>query len=135
MIYIEKNTTNEFGLELPSMPSTYVYFMFVFTFETAIQQEPRYWFYDNPVCNARITYFELIESDSAQQDDEVSPINLPIGQWKYEVFASDSPFNLGSPENLGYFMQEGRMIVDGETTVAPVYQGTQEQFYTPNVYD
>ena len=32
MIYISKNTTNEFGLEFPSIPTTYVYFMFVFTY-------------------------------------------------------------------------------------------------------
>ena len=135
MIYIEKNTTNEFGLEFPSIPTTYVYFMFVFTFESAVQQEERFWFYDNPVCNNRTNVFELVESDSAQQTDEVSPINLPIGQWRYEVYASDIPINLGSPENLGDFIQEGRMVVDGVTTEEPVYIGTQEQVYQPNVYD
>jgi hypothetical protein len=109
--------------------------MFVFTFESAVQQEERFWFYDNPVCNNRTNVFELVESDSAQQTDEVSPINLPIGQWRYEVYASDIPINLGSPENLGDFIQEGRMVVDGVTTEEPVYIGTQEQVYTPNVYD
>ena len=135
MIYIEKNTTNEFGLEFASIPTTYVYFMFVFTFESAVQQEERYWFYDNPVCNNRTYIFELIESDSAEQTDEESPINLPIGQWKYEVYSSNNPISLGSPENLGVFIQEGRMVVDGVTTEEPVYIGTQEQVYSPNVYD
>lgn len=135
MIYITKNTTNEFGLEFPSIPTTYVHFLFVFVFESAVQQEERYWIYDNPVCNNRTNVFELVESDSALQTAEENPINLPIGQWLYQVYASDSPINLGSPENLGEFIQEGRMVVDGVTTVEPVYQGTQEQVYTPNVYD
>ena len=135
MIYISKNTTNEFGLEFPSIPTTYVYFMFVFTFESAVQQEERYWFYDNPVCNNRTNVFELVESDSALQSDEQYPINLPIGQWDYQVYSSNNPISLGSPENLGTLIQEGRMVVDGVTTVPEVYIGTQEQFYTANVYD
>ena len=135
MIYISKNSTNSFGLEFPSFPTSYTYFMFVFTFESALQQEPRYWFFENPICNNRTNIFELVESDTASQTSEINPINLPIGQWKYEVYASDAPISLGSPENLGIFLQEGRMNVAGITTLEPVYQGTQTQEYTPNVYD
>jgi hypothetical protein len=135
MIYISKNSTNSFGLEFPNFPTDYTYFMFVFTFEGTLTQEPRYWFFEDPVCNNRTNVFELVESDSASQISEVNPINLPIGQWRYEVYASDSPISLGSPENLGIFLQEGRMVVAGVTTVETVYVGTQTQEYTPNVYD
>lgn len=108
MIYINKNTVNEFALTLTeSTTITDPYFLFKFVWEYDETLDPVYWTgTDYSAYPERYNLFYLSEG--------TDPI-LRQGQYKYEVFESSSPITIDeNTDETGLDkIEEGRMVVEG----------------------
>jgi hypothetical protein len=115
MIYIEKNTTNNIILEVSNITS-YLYWVFKFTPEWTSDTTP-FWFTTLNIkpnsAGLRYDEFLLEESDSGSVSPaNAVPIKLEAGQWKYEIFGSDSPINFSTLNIYNESVSEGRMYVE-----------------------
>jgi len=108
MIYITRDTTNEFALTLTeSTTITNPYFLFKFVWEYDETLPSVYWMgTDYSAYPERYNLFYLND-----------PIDLELrqGQWRYEVY--ETPIDLVVDENTDETgltkIEEGRMVVEG----------------------
>lgn len=135
MILINKNTTNRFALEFPQLESSEIYFLFSFQYEGTLDDYYIYFTASDisSACN-RYSLFEVTESDG----EEVGTIKLELGQWEYNVWVSDTDFgtfsnpNVEPPLSISGSIQTGRVVVKGQTTTEPVYQGANIEVADPD---
>lgn len=135
MILINKNSTNRFALEFPQLESSETYFLFSFQYEGTSDDYYIYFTASDisSACN-RYSLFEVTESD----DEEVDTIKLELGQWEYNVWVSDADWgtfsnpNVTPPAKISGSIQTGRVVVQGQTTTEPVYEGTPIEVVDPN---
>jgi hypothetical protein len=135
MILINKNSTNRFALEFPQLESSETYFLFSFQYEGTSDDYYIYFTASDisSACN-RYSLFEVTESD----DEEVDTIKLELGQWEYNVWVSDADWgtfsnpNVEPPAKISGSIQTGRVVVQGQTTTEPVYEGTPIEVVDPN---
>ena len=147
MIYIEKDNTNVFALELSALiPSNHIYFLFGVLWEGEIDKEWRaIQMIDSSLNPCRYNKFAIIESTMGTQDlwidnlDGLSEIQMELGQYKYSVWSSETPFEtpLGwdgqtPPVNTQPF-STGRLIVVGE--IESPYDSIIINTALPSVYD
>jgi hypothetical protein len=126
MIYIEKNTENTFVLELKWLGTMVAtpYYLFEFINEFDIERVSR--FFTTPdVSNSTNRYnkFILEESDSGSDGNVDSlPINLVSGQYKYNVYRSDSPIDIDDDIQISDIVSNNpistaRMVVEGDNQI------------------
>ena len=135
MILINKNSTNRFALEFPQLESSETYFLFSFQYEGTSDDYYIYFTASDisSACN-RYSLFEVTESDG----EEVGTIKLELGQWEYNVWVSDADWgtfsnpNVEPPAKISGSIQTGRVVVQGQTTTEPVYEGTPIEVVDPN---
>ena len=135
MILINKNSTNRFALEFPQLESSETYFLFSFQYEGTSDDYYIYFTASDisSACN-RYSLFEVTESDG----EEVDTIKLELGQWEYNVWVSDADWgtfsnpNVEPPAKISGSIQTGRVVVQGQTTTEPVYEGTPIEVVDPN---
>ena len=107
MIYINKDTTNEFALTLTeSSVISNPYFLFKFVWELDEDLTPIYWVgTDTSPYIDRYNLFNLEEGVDA---------TFKIGQYSYTVYESVDPTPI---DETGLTeVEEGRMVVDGIAT-------------------
>ena len=127
MIYIEKNTQNDFALELTGLTGCDAYFLFEFEFEFTLDRSSRFFTApDTSSFPSRYNLFSLTESDTgATGDADNVPICLESGQYKYKIYTSSSPIDITNiPGYTGDSpISQGRMVVEGTNLIVPsVYQ-------------
>lgn len=147
MIYIEKDTTNEFALELSAViPSDQIYFLIGILWEGEIEKEWRaIQMIDSSVNPCRYNKFTIIESTMGSDDLWIDStitnqeIRLELGQYKYNVWSSEIPFEEPldwngkvAPVNTKP-ISTGRMIVVGE--IETPYDSIIPNVSLPSVYD
>lgn len=141
MIYIQKNTINQIALELSCLiPSTYIYFLFEFTFEGDTSREVRYYTTDDiSPSTCRYNLFEIEESETGSiTTNNINPIQLEPGQYLYKIYAGENPVNYLdlSPYLTTEPISYGQMIVVGESSlIDTVYDSGLIDNTTPSVYD
>ena len=107
MIYLNKDTTNEFALTLTeSVSISNPYFLFKFVWELDEDLTPIYWVgEDTSLYTERYNLFNLEEGVDA---------TFRIGQYTYTVYESVDPTPI---DETGLTeVEEGRMVVDGIAT-------------------
>ena len=140
MIYIEKNTTNQIALELSCLiPSTYIYFLFEFIFDSNPNKEVRYFTTnDISLATCRFNLFEIIESNlGSTTTNNINPIQLEPGQYKYKIYAGELPVDY--LDLTPYLSTEpisiGKMVVEGDNVlIVPVYDSQNVDNTSPSVY-
>lgn len=144
MIYIEKDTTNVFCLELSNLISTeYQYFLLGILWEGEIDKEWRAIpITDESLNPCRYNKFTIVESSIGDDNPWVisNEINLQLGQYKYVVWTSTEPFeepvdwnNEYPPFPLDQIISTGRLIVNGE--IESPYNSIIPDTNIPSVYD
>lgn len=132
MIFIERNTTNDFVLSLTESVTISPPVYFVFSFQhiaTLDEYEPLIYFttLDLSSYTDRYNRFELVEDDSGSTTGGNSvPLYLKAGQYEYKVYESAT----GSldPNTFGAELESGKMIVGDmteegqDTAVDNIYQ-------------
>jgi len=112
MIYINKNTTNNFVLTL-SENSRLINpnYLFEFKNDFILNSEPIYW--TNPdISNYpnRYNQFKLIEATSGSTSGGTSSLSLVSGQYTYSVYESTGS-TLSISATTGRVIEKGRMVV------------------------
>jgi len=140
MIYIEKQKRNKIILELSCLlPAIYEYFLFEFIYEGDTNRYSRYWYSTN-LSGAKCRYdlFQLIENSTGTDSiNNINPILLIPGQYKYNVYADVNPvdYNDITPFLNNGIISTGRMVVKGTTPfLDPVYDSQIINTNVPNVY-
>jgi hypothetical protein len=113
MIFIEKNTTNNFVLTLTENSRlTNPFYLFEFENEFNLELQPLY-FTTTDLSNYtnRYNQFELIESSTGSTTGGTSvALNLVGGQYKYTVYES-SASTLSLTATTGRVIETGKMVV------------------------
>jgi hypothetical protein len=147
MIYIERDATNSFALEVQNLiPSDHVYFLLGILWEGEIDKEWRaIVLEDESPASCRYNLFTIEESTSGTEDLwipltlPVTPIKLELGQYKYYVWTSSEPFEEpvgwdGSTQPINSKpITNGRMIVVGE--IEAPYDSIITDVSLPSVYE
>lgn len=136
MILIRKNTLNTFAIEVSGLvPSVNRYFLFEWVSEITTERESKWITTPNISLGInRFDFFEIPESDSGSDivDNFFSPsssFRLDLGQHRVYVYTSSSPWDLYfTPLVLpsrNAAVQTLRAVVEGQSTLPPVYQDLQ----------
>lgn len=147
MIYIEKDNTNTFVLELSALiASSEIYFLLGILWEGEIDKEWRaIQLLDSSLAPCRYNKFSIIESTMGSQDlwadnlDSLSQINLELGQYKYSIWTSETLFEQPldwdgiTPPVTTKPISTGRLIVVGE--IEAPYDSIIPNVSLPSVYD
>ena len=112
MIYVQKNTVNNFALTLTeSSTITNPTYLFKFVWEMNESLAPVYFVgTDVSAYPERANIFYMEDGDVLLGAD----VNLKIGQYRYEVY--ESPITNPTDETGLDKIEEGRMVVEGTGT-------------------
>lgn len=114
MIYIEKNTQNNFVLTLSENSRlTNPFFLFLFQNEYQLDASPILWTApDTSHYTNRYNQFNLIESATGSETGGTGSLNLVSGQYSYTIYeASTYSIPLSLTQSTGRVVEEGRMVV------------------------
>ena len=119
MIFIQKNTTNNFVLTLTETSRlSSPFFLFEFKNEYNLSSTPFY--YTTPDISSytnRYNQFVLIENATGSTiGGNNIPLSLVSGQYEYKVYES-SASTLSLSATTGRLIEEGRMVVAGEENI------------------
>lgn len=129
MIYIEKNSTNNFVLTV-SETSKLVnpYYVFSFTNEFNLESEPI--IFSTPDISSypdRYNQFVLVEGTTGSTGGGYNvTLSLISGQFRYKVYESLTQ-TLDLDDTTGVVLEEGRMVVSGNDELPVI--GQQDSVY------
>jgi hypothetical protein len=131
MIYIEKNSINNFVLTLSENSRlTNPFYLFEFTNEYILGSTPIYWNQiDNSSYTNRYNLFELVEDENGSTSGGTqTSLNLISGQYNYNVYESTAS-TLSVSATTGRIVESGRMVVAEENIITTITNNPNSIYY------